>query len=46
MFAPESTPKVTHFSHILGKKGVLIARGKLFEEIVGLNEEYVLLDQS
>ena len=46
MFAPESTPKVTHFSHILGKKAVLIARGKLFEEIVGLDEEYVLLDQS
>ena len=45
LIVPESTPEVTHFSHIFGKKSMLVTRGKLFEEKVGLNEEDVLLDQ-
>ena len=44
-YVPESTPEVTHFGHIFGKKSMLVARGKLFEEKVGLNEEDVFLDQ-
>ena len=45
LIVPESTPEVTHFGHIFGKKSMLVTRGKLFEEKVGLNEEDVLLDQ-